>query len=84
MWSLFQLLWWGNFQLLSTGFEQPYATEPIYKTVQLVQNEDFFTMNWGEGGIGDSDTYYIDSSDWTIDSQHYFTTNRRIMYGFSN
>lgn len=66
------------------GFEQPSTSEPIYKTVQLAQNEEFFTMNWGEGGIGDADTYYIDSSDWTIDSQHYFVTNRRIMYGFSN
>lgn len=68
------------------GFEQPSTSEPIYKTEQVVGvNEEYFTMNWGEGGVGDTGTYYVDSSNWSIyPGVQTVNLNKKIIYGFTD
>ena len=67
------------------GFEQPIASEPIYKTVQVVgEKEEYFQMNWGWSGIGDDNVYYIDSSNWSINGSKFNMNLASMVYGFSN
>lgn len=63
----------------------PSTHQPVYKTVQsLGECEEFFTMNWGWFGDGDTGQYYVDSSTWKVDNADLpYKYNRSIVYGFS-
>ena len=63
------------------GFDTSNPSTPLYKTVQQQHTEEYFLMNWGYGGYGDTGTYFVDSSEWVLNGDIY-SGNKKMVYNF--